>query len=132
MSDTVEVGGFTYRIGKMPAREQFHVTRRLGPAIMGFLGSAASGGGIMGALGPIIDHLSKMSDEDSDYVLDHCLSVVHRSQPNGEWAKVRAPNGALMFEDIELPQLINLTRAVLMENLSGFFPAAAAGSSSTK
>ncbi len=128
MSDTVEVGGHTYRIGRMPAREQFHVVRRLGPAIMGFLASAVAKGGIAGAIGPIIDHLSKMSDEDSDYVLDHCMGVVSRAQPNGEWAKVRAPNGALMFQDIELPQLINLTRAVLTENLRGFFPAAAAGS----
>lgn len=110
----------------MGAREQFHVVRRLGPAIMGFLVStAAKGAGIAGAIGPIVDHLSKMSDEDSDYVLDHCLSVVQRSQPNNEWVKVKAPNGALMFNDIELPQLINLTRAVLTENLRGFFPSAA-------
>ncbi|WP_144156557.1 phage tail assembly chaperone [Paraburkholderia sp. BCC1885] len=124
MLDTVEVNGQSYRIGKMPAREQFHVVRRLGPAIMGFLASGVKGGSVAGAIGPIIDHLSKMSDEDSDYVLDHCLSVVHRAQGN-DWVKVRAPNGALMFNDIELPQLINLTRAVLTENLRGFFPAAA-------
>lgn len=115
----------------MGAREQFHVVRRLGPAIMGFLATGVTGGGIAGAIGPIIDHLSKMSDEDSDYVLDHCLNVVQRSQPNNEWVKVRAPNGSLMFNDIELPQLINLTRAVLTENLRGFFPGAAAGSSTT-
>jgi len=127
MLDTVEVNGQTYRIGKMPAREQFHVVRRLGPAIMGFLASGVNGGGMAGAMGPILDHLSKMSDEDSDYVLDHCLSVVQRAQGN-DWAKVRAPNGALLFNDIELPQLLNLTRAVLTENLRGFFPAAAAGS----
>ena len=127
MLDTVEVNGQSYRIGKMPAREQFHVVRRLGPAIMGFLASGAKGGGAAGFYGPIVDHLSKMSDEDSDYVLDHCLSVVQRAQGN-EWVKVRAPNGALMFNDIELPQLLNLTRAVLTENLRGFFPAAAVGS----
>jgi len=127
MLDTVEVNGHSYRIGKMPAKEQFHVMRRLGPAIMGFLASGVNGGGMAGAMGPILDHLSKMSDEDSDYVLDHCLSVVQRAQGN-DWAKVRAPNGALLFNDIELPQLLNLTRAVLTENLRGFFPAAAAGS----
>lgn len=126
MTDTIEVDGHSYRIGRMGARDQFHVVRRLGPAIMGFLASGAAGSGLAGAIGPIVDHLSRMSDEDSDYVLDHCLNVVQRMQPNNEWARVRAPNGALMFNDIELPQLINLTRAVLTENLRGFFPEAAA------
>jgi hypothetical protein len=35
MNDTVEVGGFQYRIGRIDARKQFHVARRLAPLLAG-------------------------------------------------------------------------------------------------
>ncbi len=128
MSDIVEISGQKYRIGNMGARKQLHVSRRLGPAMLGLLASSQTKNfNITAMLGPAVDALSKMSDEDTDYVIDHCLDVVQREQDNGQWARIRAGNGGLMFQDIGLLQMLNLTRAVLAENLKDFFPTAAQG-----
>ncbi|MGI4812802.1 MAG: phage tail assembly chaperone [Janthinobacterium lividum] len=125
MSEKVEVGGNLYRIGRMDVRKQFHVARRIGPAMLGFLGgSMVKGAQLSTMIGPVVDALSKMSDEDSDYVIDRCLAVVARAQNGGEWARVTAPDGGLMFQDIDLPQMLKLAQAVLAENLRGFFPIA--------
>jgi len=130
MSEPIEVGGHMYRIGRMDVRKQFHVARRIGPAMLGFLGgSMLKGAKLADMIGPVVDALSKMSDEDSDYVLDQCLVVVTRAQNGGEWARIIAPNGGLMFQDIDLPQMLKLAQSVLAENLRGFFPTAAPGSS---
>lgn len=130
MSETVEVGGFTYRIGRMDVRKQFHVARRIGPAMLGFLGgSMIKGAKLADMIGPVINALSKMSDEDSDYVLDQCMAVVSRAENGGEWARIVAPGGGMMFQDIGLPQMLKLAQEVLSENLRGFFPIAALGSS---
>ncbi|MGX6999912.1 phage tail assembly chaperone [Caballeronia sp. KNU42] len=130
MSEPVDIGGHLYRVGHMDVRKQFHVARRIGPAMLGFLGgSMLKGAKLSDMIGPVVDALSKMSDEDSDYVLDQCLAVVTRAQNGGEWARVIAPSGGLMFQDIDLAQMLKLAQAVLKENLRGFFPTAAPGSS---
>lgn len=126
MSDPVEINGQKYRIGRMDVRKQLHVSRRLGPAMLGLLASSQMKGfNLTAMIGPSVDALSKMSDEDTDYVIDQCLGVVQREQANGQWAPIRASHGGLMFQDIGLMQMLNLTRAVLAENLKDFFPIAA-------
>jgi hypothetical protein len=131
MSDTIEVGGFSYRVGRIDARKQFHVARRLAPLLAGLSDSAFKGEGVARFLGPLTDALSRMSDEDVDYVLDVCLSVCHRIQPNGPAAPIMARGGGMMFQDIDMSQMIQLTVKVIQENMQGFFPAAAAGSALT-
>lgn len=133
MNDTVEVGGFSYRIGRIDARKQFHVSRRLMPLLAGLGGAAAlksqaGADGFKKFLVPISEVLSKMSDEDVDYVLDACLSVCQRLQPNGQGAPVMARGGGMMFNDIDMGQMVQLSVHVIRENLSGFFPAATAES----
>jgi hypothetical protein len=133
MSDTVEVGGQTYRIGRIDARKQFHVARRLAPLLAG-LGEASfkdDGDGMAKFLGPLTEALSHMSDEDVDYVLDVCLSVCQRVQANGQGAPIMS-RGGMMFNDIDMGQMVQLTVKVIQENMSGFFPGAAAGSALTE
>ncbi|MFM0044125.1 phage tail assembly chaperone [Paraburkholderia sediminicola] len=125
MNDTVEVGGHQYRIGRIDARKQFHVARRLAPLLAGMGGAPDRGEGFAAFLGPLSDALSGMSDEDVDYVLDACLGVCHRIQPSGHPAPVMTRSG-LMFEDIDMGQMIQLAIKVIQENLGGFFPGAAA------
>jgi hypothetical protein len=133
MNETVEVGGFSYRIGRIDARKQFHVSRRLMPLLARLGGAAAlksqaGADGFTKFLGPLSEVLSKMSDEDVDYVLDACLSVCQRIQPNGQGAPVMARGGGMMFNDIDMGQMVQLTVHVIRENLSGFFPGATAES----
>jgi hypothetical protein len=125
MSDTVEVGGFQYRIGKIDARKQFHVARRLAPLLAGMSNVPDKSQGFAAFLGPLTDALSGMSDQDVDYVLDICLGACKRIQPSGHPAPVMV-RGGLMFEDIDMGQMIQLAVKVIQVNLGGFFPDAAA------
>ncbi len=124
MSD-VTIGNGTYRIGKLSCRSQFHLTRRLAPFIQAMGTNLAAfdriQNGDFAALQPLAEVLAKMSDADADYVINLCLSVCER-QHGPTWAKVTAPNGAIMFADIEMPQMIRLAIEAIRENLKGFFP----------
>jgi len=111
-----------YRAGRMDARRQFHVVRRLTPLISGLTDLAALKADPMAALGPIAETIADMKDEDADYILDACLSVAERQQAAGGWAKVMQ-SGSLMFEDLDMADMLRLAGAVLWENLSGFFDA---------
>lgn len=124
MSD-IEINGNLYRIGHMDARKQFHVSRRLAPLLAG-LGSALADkkSDLAATFQPIAEALSKMSNEDMDYVLDNCLAVVSRQQGN-QFAPVMSRGGGMMFEDIDLPTMMQLAIAVIRENLGGFFSASA-------
>lgn len=125
MNDIVEVGGQKYRIGRIDARKQFHVARRLAPLLAGMSSVPDKSAGFAAFLGPLTDALSGMSDEDVDYVLDICLDACQRIQANGHPAPVMV-RGGLMFEDIDMAQMIQLAVKVIQQNLGGFFPGAAA------
>lgn len=119
----VEINGAQYRIGKMNARQQFHVMRRLAP-IMASLGPLAAGGlDDAGALAPMAAVVAGLSDEDVDYVLDACLLVCQRQQGDG-WAAIRVPNGKTtlsMFADIDMAAELRLAAEAIKENLGDFF-----------
>lgn len=122
-----QINGNTYRIGKLDARTQFHVARRLAPLLAGIgktLNQPKNKDDLFSTFGPLADALSSMSDEDTDYVLDKCLSVVHRAQGN-QFAPVMTTNGRMMFDDIDLPSMMQLAVTVVRENIGGFFPATA-------
>ncbi len=133
-----QIGGSLYRTkGKIDARQQFHIARRLAPLVgqivsLGPLlqtalsGPAIDPSAVEALIVPFSTALAKIPDEDCDYVLDRCLSVVQaqRTQPNGAvvWADVWSGRvGRMMFEDITLPQMMQIAAEVLQENLAGFF-----------
>jgi hypothetical protein len=131
------IGDHQYRTrGKMNARAQFHVARRLAPlvsqlATLGPLLQAATEGGDGLAVElfarPLTDALVKMTDTDCDYVLDHCLGLVQRLQGgNGSgqqvWSDIwNARASRMQFEDIELPEMLQIAVEVLQESIGGFF-----------
>jgi hypothetical protein len=125
------IGGNEYRVGKLDAFKQFHVARRLAPALLA-LGTAAAGvfaaartaaaGDDLAALGPFVGVISQMSDTDSQYILLVCLGVCHRRQGNA-WAPVVSASGGMLFDDIDLPTMIQVAVAVIRENIGNFFVA---------
>jgi len=130
----VEYNGIKYRTGKLDAFKQFHLFRKLMPLFSGMGETAAMQ--VMGgetevnenavrwaALGPISQAVSEMSQSDSEFILRTCLSVCLRQNPTGQWVKFTAPNGELMFEDLDLMGMLQLTFAVIQDNLGNFFPA---------
>lgn len=119
----LELDGHTYRIGKLDARAQFHIVRRLAP-VLGELAPALQGGkGGLDALPLIATAVAKLSDADADYCIFGLLKVVHRKQPNGlGWGPVATEN-LLMYDDIGMTQMLKLAWESLMFNMSGFFAA---------
>lgn len=122
----------TYSVGKLDALKQFHIMRRLAP-ILATVGMSLTelkrmdsnvGEGMesfMPLLGPISDVLGKMSDEDTNYILFSCLSVVKRQAPTGGFSPVTTGNNQLMYQDIDMVVMIRLAVEVVRENLRGFF-----------
>lgn len=78
-------------------------------------------GSLVQAFKPMADVIAKMSDEEVDYITGACLGVCERQQPGG-WAKVRHINGRMMFEDMDMPTMLQLTITVIKENIGNFFP----------
>ena len=67
---------------------------------------------------PMADVLSKMSDEDADYVTKTCLSVVSRKQ-GMEWVSLMS-DSRLMFDDLEAFEMMLLSFFVIRRNLANF------------
>jgi len=130
----IQINDISYRSGKLNAFQQFHLFRKLMPLFSGMgqtaaanIAAAAAAGASeevirWSTLGPLSQAVSEMSQADSEFVLKMCLSVCTRRNPTGQWARVTAPNGELMFEDIDLMAMMQLTFAVIQDNLGAFFP----------
>lgn len=142
-SEERDVYGHRYKIGTLNAMQQFHVMRRLysvsSGAMEGFNKLQEKGGSamlekhlsgtkdaddvnILEVIQPLLRAVGQMRDEDVEYVFNQCLSVVERQMPGATgWARVQSSPGQLMFDDIQMPQMLALTWHVLRVNVSGFF-----------
>lgn len=129
----VDINGETYLIGQLKSRQQRNLLRRLVPLLTATAPLVPElikamdeefGGGVedfMEHAGPLATALSSMSDADSDYIFDTCLAACKRKVTGG-WQNVIATTGDLMFQDIKIPQQMQLLFAVCKENFSDFFP----------
>lgn len=125
----IEVNGQTYRIGKLNAFQQLHVSRKVGPLMPRLIPAyiASQDGKILENLDvlaqmvePFTQALSEMTDADVEYVAATCLAVVHRKQGNS-WAPVWNAGGhCLMFDDVDLGTMLPLVVRVITENLGPF------------
>lgn len=125
-----ELEGHTYRIGKLDAFKQFHVSRRIAPVIPRLVpafmkmtaagGAAQDMGAISEALAPFADALAEMPDASAEYVIATCLSVVQRRQ-NSSWSPVWSVTGnTIMFDDMDLSTMLPLVVRVIKDNLGSF------------
>lgn len=128
MSET-EIGGIRYQVNRMNVFDQAHVARKVAPIVFSMgkgysqvvQGAQVANGEdgentmMFDAMVPITEILAKMTDDDVNYVLKKCLSVCQRH--NGtNWVPLMR-SGNLMFEDLELTTLIQLTMEVVQDNL---------------
>jgi len=131
----VLVGNQQYLIGRLNARQQLHVVKRLAPVLQGLLPiwvmmQQSDRGEItvhemgMHAATVISQTIGAMSDEASDYVLDMCLGVVKFRGPAGNWAPLKVGNngsGQVMLDAADdLAVQMRLLWEVLYENLQNF------------
>ena len=135
MERQFEYGGRKYQLSKVNAFKQFHIVRRLSP-ILGDLvavapemqkakadGENANVEQLSKIAAPIMNGLSKLSDQDSEYVLFGLLNAVEvQQEPAGNWAKVCIDKN-LMIQNLDLPTMMNLAGRAFMFNLESFFSA---------
>lgn len=123
----VELNGQTYRIDRMNVFDQWDVARRLMP-VLGALTGIKDGDSLSKMLMPAFQSLGSMSNEDSSFVLNKCLSVVKRRQViDGAvaYANVLGGKNSLMFDDIDMFIMLRLATFVVVENIGDFFSQAA-------
>lgn len=129
-----ELSGRKFKIGKLSAFKQFHLVRRIAPILADLLpaiqdlqkvskntnkSDADNFEESAKILAPILTGFSKLSDQDSEFVLYGLLSCVE-VQLGQSWAKVATDN-MLMVQDMELPMLLQIAGRAFMANLSNFF-----------
>jgi hypothetical protein len=129
----VEVKKIMYRIGKMSPWDQFHVARKLAPVLWSAFDAARAAGtdptnltdmATFGVLGTPLNVLARMSNEDSEYVMRTCLNVVARKDGvSNKFMPVTAANGAFMYDDIKMPDMVRLVFEVMKDNLGDFMDA---------
>ena len=129
-------GGIDFKIGKINAFKQFHIARRLAPILADMLPGMKKMQAIKDdnltedqrldqiaeIAGPIMNGLSKLSDSDADFVLMGLLAAAELKQPTGNWARI-VVDGRLMFDNLDLPTMLQVAGRVFMENIAGFFGA---------
>ena len=135
--EIIPIGGHDYSIGRLNALDQLHVSRKIAPIIpniMPILTEVAKGdlGKVIAsietdenaelagleplakALEPFMEAIAKIPEEDVNYVIYKCLSVVKR---NGS---VVCRGESIMFDDLDMNHLLPLTVAVIRTNLGNF------------
>ncbi len=129
----MEIDGKEYKAGRLTSRQQLHVVRRIAP-IVGKLVKVSVGMTeeklkalpdevvLDTVFRPIVEALSEMTEKDVDYVVDLCLGACSRREGD-QWAPVLHPeNKRMMYDDIELPQMLQLCAMVIQGNLGRFLP----------
>jgi hypothetical protein len=128
-----ELGEHTYRVGRLDAFKQFHLSRKIAPIIPTLIpafltlhdlsreGAASSDPALMAeAFGPFAAGIAGMPDEAAEFILGTCLSVVQRRQGN-VWMPVwSVPSATCMFDDIDLVQMVQISARVMEGSLGPF------------
>ncbi len=139
----MQIGNHNYEIGRLDAFDQFHVSRKIAPIvptivplmteilksnIMDLLDKFGDDpdnpdlsaledfdlNSFGAAIQPFIDAFAEMPEEDANYVMKKCLSVVTR---DGARLVVK---DALMFDNLGIEHILPLTIAVIRINLGNF------------
>ena len=138
----ITISGKNYTIGRLNALDQLHVSRKIAPIIpslIPIISEVAKGGlskviesmesgddvelenidlkeldGLSGALSPLMDVIAGMSEGDTNLVIHKCLAVVIRD------GAVLCRGESIMFDDLDMMQILPLVVAVIRKNLGNF------------
>lgn len=138
----IELNGQSYRIGKLDAFKQFHVSRKIAPMVPALIPvfiEISANSEVMGdmdrlasALMPFAEAVAGMKDDDAEYVISTCLSSVQR-KTGAAWAKVwNEQANACMFDDLDLSTMLPLVVHSIKENLGSFISGLLTAQASTE
>ncbi len=125
---TTTVRGATYRVGRLNAMSQLHVSRRLAPLLAGLAPALPAIAGAKGdmlqtaaAIKPFADAFATLPDRDAEYIVSTCLSVVSRDMAGDgkTWGPLFV-NGVNCADDLGLADLLPLVLFVVKESLGPF------------
>jgi hypothetical protein len=128
MSTDFEMNGNMYRIGRLNAFQQFHLSRRIAPLIPPLVPifMRLSKEGLSGdlttlpeLLQPFADGLAVMKDEDAEICINTCMSVVKR-QVGDKWASVWTGKMAQYDELNDIASLMPIVLRVIQSALGPF------------
>ncbi|MCG7221219.1 MULTISPECIES: phage tail assembly chaperone [Acinetobacter] len=137
MNELITIGEHDYTIGRLNALDQFHVSRKIAPIVPtlmpiisevakadldAIIDSIKEGNNddlddlepLAQALEPLMDAFSKMPEEDVNYIIHKCLSVVKRG------SSVVCRGQSIMFDDLDMVQILPLVVAVIRVSLGNF------------
>lgn len=118
--EIVLTSGTYTTVNRLDAFSQLHVARKLSPAMPILEGMVDKRNADKNKDLLTVLMLRQLPDEDAEYVVRRCLSVVSRHSGK-TLAPVQSPSGQLMFDDMSLAEMLELTVAVVEENLGDFF-----------
>lgn len=110
-----------YSARSMNAFDQLAMARKLGPALPLIEGLVSKENLEKDKTILVIMMLSNLPDDSVDFLVKKCLSVVMRKNGENKPAAVQTPDGHLLFDDIKIQALLDITAAVVEENLGDFF-----------
>lgn len=119
-----KIGSTDFRAEKLDLFVQFHVLRRLGgfyPNVLEAL-KTWKHDQVM-SLGFISIALSRLPEDDANYIIRNCLAVVKVHQGDHVMAPIVAANGSVMFKELDLETMLHITWKVLEDNLGPFMRA---------
>lgn len=110
---------------KLDTFTQLHLARKLSPAmpIVSVIQNPDNATKSKSML--VVMMLSYISDEDSDYVVKKCLSVVRRIQDN-QPQRVITTGGVLAYADMNMEDITEMVAKVVLDNLGDFLNTALA------
>lgn len=117
---TFTINGNSYQYSPLNAREQFHILRRLSPALAELAGAINKDADLEATLKSLGRALSSLSDDDADYCLFGLLKGVERKQQGAGWVKVTVDNN-VMFPDLSMVDLLQLAGWAFKVNFGDFF-----------
>lgn len=125
------IGSRNFKLNKIPAIKQYHIVRKVAPILSDMLPMLSKFSKMSSdelkedqieALAPVLNGFAKLSDVESEKLLIGLLSSVEMQQESGNWAKLANENG-MMFDDLELPVMLQAAGRAFMFNMAGFFAA---------
>jgi hypothetical protein len=126
--ESINVAGAEYKFSKLPVLNQIHVARRLTPILSEIaplvktVSKDSKGEDYLEMAAKGAAALSKLSDDEFNYILFELLSSVSRKQAGGGWAPVVSSGGkAIMFQDIDnVVSILRLMWEAVMCNFKNF------------